>query len=192
MYEPNEPQSSYQMECFVWEDVDAVHIWQEGTKLRFGTQDGAVREFWPGGKDFHYNDCRKLDGDAGREDLIPVKARWSTPLMNLGTWANLKTVTGVWVVGQPFLRSGGQICYATDKTPEQMTKEYYIDIFDWNDVDFNRWTFQSMDRPTVVFSPRKAKKIKLFQVCVKNERLFEPFGIFAIHINYKVGSKVKR
>lgn len=192
VYEPNEPQSSYQMECFVWEDVDAVHIWQEGTKLRFGTQDGAVREFWPGGKDFHYNDCRKLDADAGREDLIPVKARWSTPLMNLGTWANLKTVTGVWVVGQPFLRSGGQICYATDKTPEQMTKEYYIDIFDWNDVDFNRWTFQSMDRPTVVFSPRKAKKIKLFQVCVKNERLFEPFGIFAIHINYKVGSKVKR
>ena len=192
VYEANEPQSSYQLECFVWENVDAVCLWQEGDKLRFGTQDGAVREFWPGGKDFHYNDCRVLDEDARVGDEIAVKARWTTPLMNLGTWANLKTVTGVWVVGQPYLRSGGEIWYATDKSWEYRTKEYYIDIFDWNDIDFNRWTFQMLNRPTVVFSPRKAKKIKLFQVCVKNERLREPFGIFAIHINYKKGSKVKR
>ena len=67
-----------------------------------------------------------------------------------------------------------------------------MDIFDWNDIDFNRFTFNTLDRPMIVNTRKKAKKVKLFQVIVKNEREKEPFGLFAIHVNYKVGGKVKR
>ena len=182
VYESRAPASSYQLEGYFWTGVNAVKLWQQNGQLRFGTQDGKVCEFWPAdGVSGHYND----DGQ-------PVAARWTTPLMNLGVWSNLKTVTGVWVVGQPHARSGGEIYYATDKLYEKLARSYNIDIFDWNDIDFTRWTFNTLDRPAITNARKKAKKVKLFQVRVENARESEPFGIFAIHINYRVGSKVKR
>ena len=182
VYESRAPASSYQLEGYFWTGVNAVMLWQQNGQLRFGTQDGKVCEFWPAdGVSGHYND-----------DGRPVAARWTTPLMNLGVWSNLKTVTGVWVVGQPHARSGGEIYYATDKLYEKLARSYNIDVFDWNDIDFTRWTFNTLDRPVVTSARKKAKKVKLFQVRVENARESEPFGIFAIHIHYRVGSKVKR
>lgn len=185
VYESKAPQSAYQLEAYYWTGIDARCLWVQDGALRFGTAEGAVREFWPGGQSKHYS-----DGDG--ETAKPVAAWWTTPLMNLSTWANLKTVTGVWVVAQPHTRSGGTIWYATDKEYEKAVREYNVDIFDWNDIDFQRWTFNSLDRPMVVNARKKAKKVKLFQVKVVNDRMHEPFGIFAIHINYRIGSKVKR
>lgn len=182
VYESRAPASSYQLEGYFWTGVNAVKLWQQNGQLRFGTQDGKVCEFWPAdGVSGHYND-----------DGRPVAARWTTPLMNLGVWSNLKTVTGVWVVGQPHARSGGEIYYATDKLYEKLARSYNIDVFDWNDIDFTRWTFNTLDRPAITNARKKAKKVKLFQVRVENARESEPFGIFAIHIHYRVGSKVKR
>ena len=59
-----------------------------------------MREFWPGTLAGQYNDGSQ-----------PVTAYWCTPLMNLGTWSNVKTVTNVWVVGKPYSRSGGEMYF---------------------------------------------------------------------------------
>lgn len=75
-----------------------------------------------------------------------MTAYWCTPLMNLGTWSNVKTVTNVWVVGKPYSRSGGEMYFITNKDYERLGRSYNIDIFDWNDIDFNRFTFNSLGR----------------------------------------------
>ena len=187
-YEQSEPASSYQMEGYYWTGIGATALWVEDETLCFGTADGAVRAFSQGGIAGDFNDYDDPDGGTGR----PVKAAWATPLLNLGTWANLKNITGVWVVLQPFARSGGEIYYATDKEYRQLVRSANVDIFDWNDIDFERFTFNTLDRPVVINTRKKAKKVKLFQVVVENGRDREPFGLFAIHVNYKVGGKVKR
>ena len=180
-YESKSPYSTYQYESYYFTNIAAVCLWVRDGRLRFGTADGAVREL-------------KLEGLTGSysDDGAPVAARWTTPLMNLGTWANLKTVTGVWVVGQPYTRSGGDIYYATDKEYAKFIRGYNIDIFSWDDVDFDRWTFNVLDRPNIENARKKQRKVKLFQVRVDNARLNEPFGLFAIQINYRIGGKVKR
>ena len=187
-YEKNEPTSGYQMEGYYWTGIGATALWEEDGALCFGTKDGCVRKFSDGNTAGDYNDYDTADDETGR----PVQAAWATPLLNLGTWANLKNVTGVWVVFQPFARSGGEIYYATDKEYEKFARSANVDIFDWNDIDFQRFTFNTLDRPMIVNTRKKAKKVKLFQVVVKNERDKEPFGLFAVHVNYKVGGKVKR
>lgn len=180
-YEKNAPQSSFQYEGYYWTNVDASSLWTWDGALWFGTPGGAVRTFYEAGTGSHYMD----DGE-------PIAARWTTPLMNLGSWYQLKTVTGVWVVNQPYTRSGGGIYYATDREWAKLAREYNVDIFDWNDIDFRRWTFNALDRPFIVNARKKAKKVKLFQVRVENGREREPFGLFAIHVNFRLGSKIKR
>lgn len=180
-YQSKAPYSEYQYDAWYWEVAGVSSLWSWDDQLFFGTQDGKVRRFRKIGAVSTEND----DGQA-------ISAHWTTPLMNLGSWGNLKTVTGVWVVGQPYSRSGGSIYYATDKDYATLVRDYTIDVFDWNDIDFNRWTFNTLDRPTIAPTRKKAKKIKLFQVKVENNTLNERFGIFAIQINYRMGGKIKR
>lgn len=180
-YQSKAPYSEYQYDAWYWEISDVNALWSWDKALLFGTSDGKVCRF-------------KEIGMAGSEndDEQPIRAHWTTPLMNLGSWGQLKTVTGVWVVGQPYSRSGATIFYATDKEYAKSVRDYTIDVFDWNDIDFNRWTFNTLDRPTIAPTRKKAKKVKLFQVKVENDELNERFGIFAIQINYRMGGKIKR
>ena len=146
-YESKNPYSTYQYESYYWPGIPATCVWVEAGALRFGTVGGEVREFWPGTLAGQYN-------DGGQ----PVTAYWCTPLMNLGTWSNVKTVTNVWVVGKPYSRSGGEMYFITNKDYERLGRSYNIDIFDWNDIDFNRFTFNSLDGPVVVPMRKKAKE----------------------------------
>ena len=93
---------------------------------------------------------------------------------------------------QPYTRSGAEVHYASDKSDERLVRSVDVDILDWDDVDFDRWTFSTLDRPSVNNVGKRERKVKLFQVCVYNARRDEPMGVYAIHINYKVGGKVKR
>ena len=96
-YESKSPYSAHQYECYVW-NVEAACLWTREGALWFGCADGSVRCFARGLASVDYAD----DGAA-------IAASWQTPLMNLSTWANKKTVTGVWVACQPYPRSGAAV-----------------------------------------------------------------------------------
>ncbi|MFA9381567.1 MAG: hypothetical protein ACERKO_10965, partial [Acetanaerobacterium sp.] len=184
-YLKDAPQSAFRYECYMWENVPARMLWtrkddQDNDVLCFGTSDGKVKEFYSGSIGAHYND----DGDA-------IRACWRTPLLNFDMLSNYKTVTGVWLIAQPYTRSGGDIYYITNKDLETLKKSYNIDILDWDDIDFNRWTFNINSSPQVQPSKAKAKKITLFQAEVENKALNEPFGVYELQINYLLGSKVR-
>ena len=180
-YEKDSPHSTYQYECYLWDGIPARRMWVWDGALWFGAADGGIYRFCTGDSASSYMD----DGRA-------VSAYWTTPLMNLGSWTNLKTVTDVWAVIQPYARSGAAVYYATDKEYWTLARDFNMDIFDWDDIDFDRFTFNTMDRPQITALRRKAKKVKLFQVRVKNAREREPFGLCAVCIRYRTGGKIKR
>ena len=191
-YERQQPHSAYQYEGYYWEDIHAESLWVWGNELWFGRADGTVCKFKPAGQTATYSDWGGEEDEAGEPVKQAVACHWRTPLMNLGTWGSLKTVSRVWVVGQPYARSSGTILFDTDREYERSVKNYTIDIFSWDDIDFNRFTFNTIGRPTITPTRRKAKKIKLFQVTVRNTVLHEPFGIFAIQIKFRIGGEIKR
>ena len=174
------PYSSYQYEGYYFTGVDATALWVQDGGLWYGRADGAVLQYNSGASTDDYAD----DGEA-------YEAYWTTPLMNLGFWGNKKTVKGVWVVAQPYTRSSGQIYYATDREEERLVREYTVDIFDMDDIDFGRFTFNTLDRPSVVNAGKKEKKCVLFQLKVRNAAK-EPFGIYAMYLTFVVGGKVKK
>lgn len=190
-YEARQPYSTYQFEGYVWEGVPAAVVYEFGGKLCFGTEDGRVCEFQSGRETRIFADVTGRTTAAGEPEELAIACRWATPLMELDNWGRLKTVTGVWLALQPYTRSGCRVFYATDKEHEKLVREALLDIFDWNDIDFGRFTFNTLDRPMIVATNRKAKKVKLFQVILKNEVPREPMGFMAIQIDFRVGGRIK-
>lgn len=180
-YEPNNPYSAYQYECYFWNGISARRLWVWENELWFGDEAGNIFSF-----------CTNRTSSSYQDDGKAIRAYWTTPLLNLGSWTNLKTVTDVWVVMQPYTRSGATVYYASDKDFFREARHFNMDIFDFNDIDFDRFTFNTIDRPQIASMRKKAKKVKLFQIRVENKELEEPFGISVISLRYRMGGKIKR
>lgn len=194
-YESKSPNSAYQYEAYLFTDVPATAIWTsaDGT-LRFGTADGRVGEFGDPLKEGDGTDYETPEDTVGK----PVKARWTTPLMNLDSWSNLKSIKNVWVVAMPYNRSGGVICYSSDKTVDEVARiweeevlEYSVDTFAFSNIQFSRMAFNGMDRGMIFPTRKKAKKVKVFQIIVKNENK-EAFGLLALTLQYTKGGRIKK
>ena len=198
-YNPNTPHSAYQYEAYLWNNIPARVLWERDGKLCFGTEVGEVMQFMQPGTGGAYSDRRRKNPVyvEGGTDGIPeylgdaIVASWATPLMALSGYSHYKTIKNVWVVGQPYGRTGGDIFYATDKEYEKFKRSYTADIFDFNDIDFNRFTFNTLDRPSIIPVRRKERKAKLIQVMARSTALDEAFGILAIVIEYREGGRIK-
>ena len=57
-------------------------------------------------------------------------------------------------------------------------------------MQFSRMVFGSTNRGSIFATRKKEKKVKMFQIAVKNEEK-EPFGLLAITMQYTVGGKIK-
>ncbi|MBC2870412.1 hypothetical protein H7271_13430, partial [Bittarella massiliensis] len=69
--------------------------------------------------------------------------------------------------------------------------EENIDLFDWEKMDFGRFSFRTIQVPNVLATGVKERKIQLFQLKLRNAQLDEPFGFVSISITYTVGGKIK-
>ena len=73
-----------------------------------------------------------------------------------------------------------------------LAREDTLDIFDWEDIDFSRFTFNANDAPREILFNTKVKKYKRLQVVVRNENVNEGFGVFGITKHFVVGNFAKR
>jgi hypothetical protein len=95
-------------------------------------------------------------------------------------------------VGNPFNRSGGEIEQFSDKTYGTLLRSFSVDIFDWNDVDFNDFTFNIMNRPQIVPSRKKVRRVKEFGIRITNNVLNEPFVIYSIIVHFRTSGTIKK
>lgn len=94
---------------------------------------------------------------------------------------------------KPYTRSSAQIYFRTEQDPvEFFATGDTLDIFDWEDIDFTRFTFNSNDAPREILFNTKVKKYKRLQIIVKNDAVNEGFGIFGITKHFVVGNFAKR
>lgn len=185
----NRNDTSFIYECFYWQNVPArcVHkIIEDGREyLYFGTETGKICKF---NHDIdgmsRYND----DGDA-------IEAIWATKFDDDGDPMVLKTMLkkGNAVTIKPYTRSGAKIYFRTDKDAlEWKAAEGTMDIFDWEDIDFSRFTFNANDGPQEIPFRRKIKNYKRLQILVKNDTVNEGFGVFGIVKHFVTGNFAKK
>ena len=187
-YESKSPSSGYQYEGYLFTDIPAHTLWvNKDGRLCFGTKDGRVCVLGDPLESIDGTDHISVEDETG----VPVKARWSTPMMELDSWSNLKSIKNVWVVAIPHQRSSGEIIYCTDKKTAEVAKTYTVDLFSFATMQFSRLTFNGITRGIIFPTRKKAKKVKMFQIVIKNEEK-EPFGLLALTLQYTVGGKIKK
>jgi len=176
-------------EGYYWEGVPAV-CWlnyesRAVEHLFFGTADGRICRF---NTDVEGLDRFSDDGEA-------IAAVWATKMDDDGNATILKTMIkrGCAVTLKPYYLSSAKICFRTDKDAVDRQAVYdTVDIFNWEDIDFSRFTFDSNDGAREIFFNTKVKKYKRLQILIRNDTANEGFGVFAITKNYVRGNYAKR
>ncbi len=176
-------------EAYYWEDVPArcwLNFEREGEEnLFFGTADGRVCRF--------NTDIESLERFS--DDGAPIDSVWATKMDDDGCAAVLKTMLkrGCAVTLKPYSRSSAQVYFRTDSDPgPRLAAETTLDIFSWENIDFERLSFDSNDSARELFFNTKVKKYTRLQILVRNCVAHEGFGVFAITKNYVEGNYAKR
>ena len=186
---PGRNDTSFLYECFYWENVPArcvLRTIREGREaLYFGSEDGGIRRFNTdlGGMD-RYSD----DGAA-------IEAVWATRSDDDGDPMVYKTLLkkGNAVTIKPYTRSSAKILFRTDRDAVAwQAAEGTMDIFDWEDIDFSRFTFEANDAPAEIPFRRKVKKYKRLQILIKNDAVNEGFGVYGIVKHFASGDFARK
>lgn len=182
-YERNTPYSSYQYECYYWENVPARVMWEdvEG-RLCFGTVGGDIFRFYDNVT------SQKSYNDVG----APIKARWDIPdlsgerfyenktfrYFSVVLAAAIATRVEVWVqrkgIWSLLFDSGAKACY-----------------FDFTYINWERINFSSDNTPRTVGKKIKVKKVDKARFSLRNEAYNEPFGIYKVALEYTESGKYK-
>ena len=177
--------SSFVYEGYYWENVPATCFLAIDGKLYFGTEDGRICKF-----NTDYDKVSRYSDDGQ-----PIVAVWSTVSDDDGHPQRLKTMVkkGCAVTVKPFTRSSAKIYVRTEKDAiEKYIREGTMDIFDWEDIDFERFTFNANDAPQDIMLKKKIKKYKRLQFIIQNDVVNEGFGVFQISKAYTVLGLAKR
>ena len=97
--------------------------------------------------------------------VAPIEAVWSTPLDNDGATNYFKTLQkkGSGCTLYPFTRSSVDAYLQKDINAEVYIGSMTIDIDNWEDIDFSRFSFIASKAPRDMFFRKKMKKYKMQQ-----------------------------
>lgn len=187
-YRP-QSQGDFVYECYYWENVPAV-CWLNyktgaSETLYFGTDDGRICRF--------NSDVETMERYS--DDGAAIFACWATKADDDDDVTVLKTMIkkGNSVTIKPYLRSSAKICFRTERDAVDWQATYgTMDIFDWEDIDFSRFTFNANEAPQEILFNTKVKKYKRLQIIIKNDAVNEGFGIYGVTKHYVNGNFAKR
>ena len=194
-------ENSFAYECFYWDNVPArcVLAVEEGGRkeLFFGTEDpaegGAVGRICRFNTDLEGSD-RFCDED-GDGEPVAITASWSTKADDDGDPMVLKTLLkkGCAVTIKPYNRSSARVYFRTDAEAAPRQAAYgTMDIFDWEDIDFARFTFNANDAPAEIPFNRKVKNYKRLQFIIENDAPGEGFGVYGVTKHFVSGNFAKK
>ncbi len=173
-------------EGYYWDNIPAVCWLCEGEKLYFGTADGRLCRL---SSDDHTVNRYSDNGEA-------ISAVWATKFDDDGTPGYYKSMIkkGCCVTLKPFARSSGTVSFRTDRTggEEKLITADTMDMFDFGDIDFARFSFQSDDGPQEIYFNHREKNYKRLQIIVRNAVVNEGFGVYKITKFFVTGGFAKR
>ncbi|MCL2837919.1 MAG: hypothetical protein FWE04_02480 [Oscillospiraceae bacterium] len=189
-YERNEPQSAFQYECYVLDNIKADFMWTQGDDLYFAHNSGgggagasAVYKFFSdSGNIEHFND----DGEA-------IESYWDLPELYGNLFYRKKTFIYLAVQLDAAIATGlelwAQVRGFWRKIGENFVRGRY---FSWSNIKWSRWTW-STDRTTRTLSRKfRIKKVDKARYRLMNRNLNEPFAIYSVALEYTENGKYQR
>lgn len=128
---------SYQYEWYYWDNIPARLLFNYNNKLYFATNDGKIMQFI----------------DAPMDLDKPIKCRFETAFLNLGSISNAKTIKRVTVISKPDVDSCFTLGYTTDE----------------GDTNIITKNYNSIDYPRALQEKEKISKFMFIKFFLENE-----------------------
>ena len=198
--------TDYQYEAYYWEGIPAKVFTTYNDSLFFGTADGQICKFntdvldrtaycdngievWTEQGGFSLTDKNEL------EEVVatPICCEWSTSLDDDGAPQKFKTLNkkGNLVTLLPQTKTSADVTLVKDGIQYKSLDRFWANIFDWSELNFAEFPFTSNITARDDFIRKKVKKYKRLQIVIRNEGMFEPFGILGITKTYYYGNFAK-
>lgn len=183
------PEMGY--EWFYFDSLpDVTCVWVKGDVIYFGASDGMVYRFMNEDETEAYYDNVAADGNV--KEAKAIEAAWEMAGTTLDEYPNYKTIRNCYITCMPYKRSSITVYYNTNEDySDKVLDNEKIDLFSFDDVDFSRFTFNTIRAPFVFATGVKAKNVYVFGLRLENKALGEPFGFLAIGVKYRSGKFVK-
>ncbi|MEG0258220.1 MAG: hypothetical protein RR632_07955, partial [Christensenella sp.] len=112
------------------------------------------------------------------------------PEVSFDGYTRYKTLKCIYTKLNPYARSSVRI-YLKDAGAFVPADEKQADVFRFEDLDFNRFTFNTDTDVNVIFTKIKLKKVVTTQLKFENNVKNEAFGLYGATVYYDIKSKVK-
>ncbi len=176
---------TFEYEWYFWTNIPARVAFEYEGVLYFGTEDGRLCRF----NDDMKNSRGEIMSSAYSDDGEAIIAEWATNLSDDGDFMRLKTMKkkGSGVMLKTYNRSGIKVCIKTDRDFKREILEKSTGIFNFEDLDFNDFTFNTSEYSVIPFNA-KFKKYKAIQVICRNDKVNRAFGVLGIIRRYVIGN----
>ncbi len=184
----NNKTNTFEYEWYYWNNIPAWSALEYKGALFFGTDDGRFCRF----NDDMTNSRGGYEMTAYSDDGAAIVAEWATPLSADNDFMRLKTMKkkGSGVMLKTYNRSGVRVCVKTDKEFEREIRSVSAGVFNFEDIDFSDFTFNTSEYIVVPFNA-KFKKYKAIQIILRNDKVNQAFGVLGIIRRYVLGNFAK-
>ena len=177
-------------EWFYFDGLPKIRcVWVRDNVMYFGSDDGVIYRFMSEDENNAYYDDVALDGSI--ENARAIEAVWEIAPTTLGEYASYKTIRNCYITCMPHKRSSVSVQYNTNEDYNDWVMSENIDLFTFDDVDFERFTFRTVRAPFVFSTGVKVKNVYVFGLRLVNDVPGEPFGFLAVAVKYRNGKYVK-
>ena len=155
-----------------------MRVWYAGEgSLMFGTENGLI--------------CGEGEGcsDTFTGDTVPIECHWLTPVLDFGTRAYYKKIKNAYAIAEPFNNSCVKLSYILLGIENEVMSRR-MSVFDFNNIDFSDFAFETDTMPRNIPTNSKAKKVMFAQFKLYNEPVLS-FGFYGLTALYTVGGKYK-
>lgn len=175
-------QQEYGYECAHWTNIPATCFLQEGDTLYFGTSTGKLCQF--------NHDIVTMDRYS--DDGGPINASWATKADDDGDFMRVKFLqrAGSGMLIKPYTHTSALVYASTERDLRVQVASASMDIFDFAELDFARFTFSTSDRPQIVPLSNRVTRYKTLQFVIGNNELNEGFGVYGLIKRFQYGGYV--
>lgn len=185
-------------ECYYWDNIPANCFLSYDGELYFGTSAGKWCKFntdvdgltaWCDNGTENYDS----DGNLYLTDGVSIDARYVTRQDTDDYPQYFKNMNkkGSVITLKPYDRSSVTAYYSKNGAPFEAIGTAYVDVFNFKDIDFSRFTFNASTESQDIYTNKKIKKYKRLQFKFENNTIYEPFGLVEFTKTWTIGNFAK-
>ena len=186
-YQPKEPLSSFQYECYLWTGINARILWENDGVLFFGDEKGSVCSF-----------VTDTESPASYEDYDEngnkaIEAHWTFPDFSGNNFWKNKTIRTVAIQLAPYPQNKVVLEKCINGI-WSVLKEWSakISYFDWSAVHWSEFTWSGNFTYRTITAKVKIKKFDKVGFRISCGDKNKAFGLYAFSLEYTENGRYKK